>query len=78
VDEVLAGLAEIVHEVEQVPVDQVLPGMAFRADLGVDSLGMAEICYTAEERFGVFIPDEAARGLKTVGDAVAYIAGQLG
>jgi acyl carrier protein len=44
-----------------------------RSDLDVDSLSMVEIIYAAEEKFGVSIPDEEAKNLKTVGDAVAYI-----
>jgi acyl carrier protein len=34
---------------------------------------MVEIIYAAEEKFGVSIPDEESKNLKTVGDAVAYI-----
>jgi acyl carrier protein len=34
---------------------------------------MVEILVAAEERFGVRIPDEAARDLRTVRDAVEYI-----
>jgi acyl carrier protein len=34
---------------------------------------MVEIIYACEEKFGVSIPDEESKNLKTVGDAVAYI-----
>ena len=34
---------------------------------------MVEIVVAAEEKFGVRIPDDDVKGLKTVGDAVAYI-----
>jgi len=44
-------------------------------DLDVDSLTMVEVVVACEERFEVRIPDEALEGLKTVGDAVDYIAG---
>lgn len=45
----------------------------FVDDLDVDSLSMVEIIYACEEAFGVSIPDEDAKDLKTVGDAVSYI-----
>ena len=46
---------------------------SFVDDLDADSLAMNEIIYAAEDKFGVSIPDEEAKNLKTVGDAVAYI-----
>ena len=50
------------------------PEAAFDKDLDVDSLTMVEVVVACEERFGVRIPDEALEGLRTVGDAVDYIA----
>jgi acyl carrier protein len=72
-EEVRTNLAEIVNEVAGVPVDDVQLDKSFTDDLDVDSLSMVEIIYAAEEKFGVSIPDEEAKNLKTVGDAVAYI-----
>jgi len=46
----------------------------FVDDLDVDSLSMVEVAMAAEEKFGVTIPDEELPKLKTVGDAVTYIA----
>jgi len=34
---------------------------------------MVEVVVAAEEQFGVTIPDDDVKNLKTVGDAVAYI-----
>ena len=34
---------------------------------------MVEIIYSCEEKFGVEIPDEESKNLRTVGDAVKYI-----
>ena len=42
-------------------------------DLDVDSLSMVEVVVAAEEKFGVRIPDDDVKNLKTVGDAVTYI-----
>ena len=35
---------------------------------------MVEVVVAAEEKFDVKIPDDDVKGLKTVGDAVSYIA----
>jgi acyl carrier protein len=72
-EEVRTDLAEIVNDVAGVPVEDVQLDKSFTDDLDVDSLSMVEIIYAAEEKFGVSIPDEEAKNLKTVGDAVAYI-----
>ena len=72
-EEVRADLADIVNEVAGVPTDDVQLDKSLTDDLDVDSLSMVEIIYAAEEKFSVSIPDEEAKNLKTVGDAVAYI-----
>ena len=71
--EILAGLAEIVNEETGLDAESVQLDKSFVDDLGVDSLSMVEIIYGCEDKFGVSIPDEDAKNLKTVGDAVAYI-----
>lgn len=72
--ELLAGLAEVLEEVAGTPADSVKPDAAFDKDLDIDSLTMVEVVVACEERFGVRIPDEALESLRTVGDAVDYIA----
>ena len=71
--EILSGLAEIVNEVAGVPTDDVQMDKSFIDDLDIDSLSMVEVVVAAEERFGVKIPDDDVKGLRTVGDAVSYI-----
>lgn len=73
VDDVLAGLREIVEEVAGVSASQIELDKNFTEDLDVDSLSMVEVVVAAEERFGVKIPDEAVTDLATVGDAVNFI-----
>ncbi|HXR42107.1 MAG TPA: acyl carrier protein [Acidothermaceae bacterium] len=72
-DEILAGLAEIVNEVAGIPAADVQMDKSFTDDLDVDSLSMVEVVVAAEEKFGVRIPDDDVKNLKTVGDAVTYI-----
>lgn len=71
--EVLEGLAAIVNEVAGVPVEDVQSDKSFVDDLDIDSLSMVEVVMAAEDKWGVKIPDEEVKNLKTVGDAVAYI-----
>jgi acyl carrier protein len=72
-EEIRSGLAEIVNEIAGIPVEDIQLEKSFTDDLDVDSLSMVEVVVAAEERFGVQIPDDDVKGLKTVGDAVAYI-----
>ena len=72
--EILPGLADIVNEVAGVPVDDVQLDKSFVDDLDIDSLSMVEVVVACEEKFDVKIPDDDVKDLKTVGDAVTYIA----
>ena len=76
--EILAGLAEIVNEETGLDPAEVLADKSFTDDLDIDSLSMMTIAVTAEEKFGVKIPDEEVKNLKTVGDAVSYIKSNQG
>lgn len=66
--------------VEQLGVkeDDVLPKASFVEDFNADSLDLVELIMALEEEFStpnkkVEIPDEDARKIVTVGDAVDYI-----
>ena len=74
-NDILTGLAEILHEVAGVLPENVSPDKNFIDDLDVDSLSMVEVVVAAEERFDVKIPDDEVKNLKTVRDAVTYIHG---
>ena len=63
-EEILAGLAADAVELDK----------SFTEDLDIDSISMMTIVVNAEEKFGVRIPDEEVKNLKTVGDAVNFIA----
>jgi len=75
-EEIRAGLAELVNEVTGIDADDVQLDKSFTEDLYVDSLSMVEVVVAAEEKFGVTIPDDEVKNLKTVGDAVGYIEKQ--
>ena len=72
-EEIRTQLVDIVNDVAGVDQADVQLEKNFVDDLDVDSLSMVEIIYACEEAFNVSIPDEDAKSLKTVGDAVTYI-----
>lgn len=71
--EILAGLADIVNEIAGIPAAEVELDKSFIDDLDLDSLTMVEVATSAEDKFGVRIPDENLKDLKTVRDAVDFI-----
>jgi acyl carrier protein len=71
--EILEGLGEIIDEVAGVPADQVTPDKTFVDDLDIDSLSMVEIAVAAQDKFGVDIPDDQLKDLKTVQDVIDYV-----
>lgn len=73
-EEILRGLAEIVNEVAGVETSEITPEKSFVDELDIDSLSMVEIAVQVEDRFGVKVPDDVLANLKTVGDAVDYVA----
>ncbi len=76
-DEVLAGLAELITDETGINASEVALEKSFTDDLDIDSISMMTIVVNAEEKFGVTIPDDEVKNLKTVGDAVDFIvAGQ--
>ncbi|MDO5677131.1 MAG: acyl carrier protein [Propionibacteriaceae bacterium] len=72
-EEIRAGIAEVVNDINGNAVEDVTMDKSFVDDLGVDSLSMLEIINDLQDKFDMEIPDEDAKNLKTVGDAVAYI-----
>jgi acyl carrier protein len=73
-EQILGHLAEIVTEVAGVEPDEITLEKSFVDDLDIDSLSMVEIAVGVEDRFGVKVPDDVLGNLKTVGDAVDYVA----
>ena len=71
--EILAGIGEIVEEIAGVPADEVTPSKSFVDDLDIDSLSMVEIAVAAQDKFGVEIPDDQLKNLKTVQDVIAFV-----
>ena len=43
--------------------------------LGIDSLDAADLLFKFEDEFGIVVPDEIARSLRSVGDVVEGLRG---
>jgi acyl carrier protein len=57
--------------------DIVTPTLSLADDIAWDSLEIVELIMELEEEFGITIPDEEAEKIKTVGDAIDYIANAI-
>ncbi|MDP9866368.1 MULTISPECIES: acyl carrier protein [Streptosporangium] len=71
--EILAGIGKIINEITGIPASEVSPEKNFVDDLDIDSLSMVEIAVAAQDEFGVEIPDEQLKNLKTVKDVISFI-----
>ncbi|GLW66706.1 meromycolate extension acyl carrier protein [Actinomadura rubrobrunea] len=71
--EILDGLAEIIDEIVGIDKSEVTPEKSFVDDLDIDSLSMVEIAVAAQDKFGVEIPDDKLKDLKTVKDVIVYV-----
>ena len=76
--EILEKVCSIVSEQLSVESGEVKSDSNFQNDLGADSLDTVELVMALEEEFDIEIPDEAAEGITTVGDAVKFIEAKVG
>ena len=76
--EVFAKMQELIHEQFAVDDSDITMETSFEEDLGADSVDLVELVMAMEEEFelGQTAEDEV-KAIKTVGDAVNYVAGKL-
>lgn len=60
-------LLAIILEQKSLPPDAIA-GDTVLSDVGIDSLDALSILFAVEEQFGVSIPDDRARSIKTLDD----------
>ena len=75
VEEIFQTMKDLVAEQFALEPEEVTMETSFDADLGADSVDLVELVMAMEEEFEVGeIQEEELGNLKTVGDAVNYIA----
>lgn len=75
-DDILKRLVVIIARQLGVDEEKIVAEANFYgdlADLGADSIDFAEIILSAEEEFGISIPDESLEKIMTVGDLVDVV-----
>ena len=77
-EEIFQTMKDLVAEQFAMEPDEVTMETSFEEDLGADSVDLVERVMAMEEEFEIGeTQEEDLSGLKTVGDAVNYIAGKL-
>lgn len=66
----------LIQEQLGVNAEQITPNASFMDDLGADSLDCVEMLMAMEEEFGIYVPEDEADGLTTVGKVIDYLKGK--
>lgn len=69
-------IIDILSEVSGVSADEISDSTRLVADLGLSSFDLADIVVSAEDEFGISIPDERFPEIQTVGDVIRVICGE--
>ena len=78
IEEIFQTMQELVAEQFAMEPSEVTIETSFEEDLGADSVDLVELIMAMEEEFEMGeVQEEDLGKLKTVGDAVNYIAGKL-
>ncbi|KAA1468188.1 acyl carrier protein [Dentipellis sp. KUC8613] len=72
--EIEARVLEVFKGFEKVDPSKLTKTASFATDLGLDSLDAVEVVMAVEEEFSIEIPDAEADEIKTVQQAIDYIA----
>lgn len=56
-----------------IDAETIRPESEFIADLGLNSLELADLIVMCEDRFGIVFEDEALSSLVTIGDVASYV-----
>ena len=70
---VLDQIKKILVETMDIEEEKITLDAKLKDDLNLDSLDSVELIMSAEEEFGIEIPDEDVMNIKTVNDIVNYI-----
>lgn len=78
IEDIFQTMRELVAEQFSMEPEEVAMETSFEDDLGADSVDVVELVMAMEEEFELGVTqEEELKNLKTVGDAVNYVAGKL-
>lgn len=66
-------IAALMAEELAIPQDKITAEARLKEDLGVNSIDFAELVMQLEEELDIETDSDELRGIKTVGDLVAYL-----
>ncbi|NUE98624.1 acyl carrier protein [Lactobacillus melliventris] len=73
-EEIFNKIRDILADNFEVDKEKITDETNFTSDLDADSIDLVEFILQLEDEFGAEISDEDAEKIKTVGDAVNYVA----
>ncbi|MBY0374411.1 MAG: acyl carrier protein [Bryobacteraceae bacterium] len=71
-DDVTERVIQVIAKAQHIPVENVKAESTFE-ELKIDSLDGLQIVFALEEEFDISIPDEEAKALRSIGQAVSGI-----
>lgn len=71
-DAVTERVIQVIAKAQHIPVENVKAESTFE-ELKIDSLDGLQIVFALEEEFDISIPDEEAKALRSIGQAVSGI-----
>ena len=78
VDEIFQTMRDLVSEQFAMEPAEVTMDTSFEEDLGADSVDLVELVMAMEEEFDIGeVQEDELTGMKTVGDIVQFLSGQL-
>lgn len=77
-DAILSKVVDIIYETLGVDKEHIKPESNIVEDLAADDLDCIELVMDLEEEFGLYISEDEAESLKTVGEIVDFLGKKLG
>jgi acyl carrier protein len=71
VDEIRAGVRQLIAEVTEKKPEQIQETASFDKDLGIDSLMATELMVAMERKYRIKIPEQEFTKIRNVKDAIA-------
>ena len=68
---------EILADMLEIDADEIELTSSLADDLGADSLDAIDIVMSVEDQYGIEVPDETIKSMKTVEDIVSFIENNI-